>query len=805
MTSHATADPPTSSPAPRVSFGIIVFNGEPFTRYCLRALYPFAHEIIVVEGGHEGTAAVATPDGHSTDGTLESIQAFLADEDPEHKVRLVTRDGFWPMTDELGRRRTAQSRAYAELATGDYLWQVDIDEFYLPQDMQRVLDMLASDPCITQVSFPFVEFWSRPTYQLGSSRLLRRGQVHRLFKWAPGYRYVTHQPPIVHDDQDRDLRDLQWVRPETMERMGIRMYHYSHLLPSQMEQKAHVYRGQEPVQFGKSLDWFRDSYQTLRRPYQVERHYYWPSWLERFEGPQPPEIERLMSDIESGRLDVELRPVDDAERLLRSLWYPLGAQALRAAEPFHQAWRFGRPPLANLLRGRIPRRLRRSSTDSDAARPSGAESAAAAPVSAGAADRPGLSGSPGPSVVFFAPYFEVPHGMAATNRLLLLARALAHAGARPLILSVLPSNRGRDAVNVVTRGSVHGVPYEYLSPSPVKARSFARRRLDEVLSWSRAVWRLQSLRRQGRLDAVYLWPRSLDFAWTRPLALAVARQAGGPVLLESNERPWSTRPRQSWIERRVSPLHGIDGVVCISEYLAAWSAAEAARRGLGTRVLQVPILVDCDEHAVAPCPDGPPVLVFAASPAYRTTAEFILEAMEQVWPTHPDARLVITGVDPGGRGGAWLAERRAAGQLDERVDLPGHVSRDELLSIYRNAHALLIPLFDDVQSEARFPTKIGEYLAAARPVVTTPVGEIPRYFTHLEDAFIAGGCDVPAYAAAVREVLADGERAERIGLAGRALCECTFDYRIHGAALSAFIADLAARHTSPRPSEEATP
>ncbi len=38
---------------PKVTFGIIVLNGEPFTRYCLRSLYPFAHEIIVVEGGHE--------------------------------------------------------------------------------------------------------------------------------------------------------------------------------------------------------------------------------------------------------------------------------------------------------------------------------------------------------------------------------------------------------------------------------------------------------------------------------------------------------------------------------------------------------------------------------------------------------------------------------------------------------------------------------------------------------------------------------------------------------------------------------
>ena len=35
----------------KITFGIIVLNGEPFTKYCLRQLYPFAYEIIVVEGG----------------------------------------------------------------------------------------------------------------------------------------------------------------------------------------------------------------------------------------------------------------------------------------------------------------------------------------------------------------------------------------------------------------------------------------------------------------------------------------------------------------------------------------------------------------------------------------------------------------------------------------------------------------------------------------------------------------------------------------------------------------------------------
>ena len=34
-------------------------------------------------------------------------------------------NGFWPG------EKDEQSRAYAARATGDYLWQVDVDEFYL--------------------------------------------------------------------------------------------------------------------------------------------------------------------------------------------------------------------------------------------------------------------------------------------------------------------------------------------------------------------------------------------------------------------------------------------------------------------------------------------------------------------------------------------------------------------------------------------------------------------------------------------------------------------------------------------------
>ena len=206
---------------PRITFGIIVLNGQPFIPYTLRALYPYAHEIIVVEGAAPGAANIASADGHSLDGTLESLRAFKAAEDPDGKLIIVTRDGFWTEKDEM-------SQAYAGRATGDYLWQVDVDEFYQPQDMQAICDLLVEQPSITAVSFESVFFWAAPEYRV-DSWYLRRGEAefHRLFKWGAGYRYLTHRPPTVADAQGRDLREGHWIRAKDLLARGIHLYHYS--------------------------------------------------------------------------------------------------------------------------------------------------------------------------------------------------------------------------------------------------------------------------------------------------------------------------------------------------------------------------------------------------------------------------------------------------------------------------------------------------------------------------------------------------------------------------------------------------
>jgi hypothetical protein len=334
-----------------------------------------------VEGGHENALDVSTPDGHSTDGTLETLYRFKKEEDPEDKVQIVVRDGPWPQKDELGNSKTPQSRAYADRATGDYLWQVDIDEFYRPEDMRRVLGMLSDDPAIAAVSFNVYPFWGAYRY-VSDGWYWRRGNItfHRLFKWGPGYRYVTHQPPTVADEQGRDLRTLKWVSGDEMACRSIRLFHYDHVFPHQVRNKALFYRRQAPRVCAEIVEWADAGYFTLRRPYHVERHYWLPAWVERYDGPHPPEAERMMDDIRSGKLTVELRRTDDVERLLRSPRYRAGRAALKVLDPVDRAWRWGRlqalrashvpRKLAEVagLRERVPKPLRRGGPDDTASK-----------------------------------------------------------------------------------------------------------------------------------------------------------------------------------------------------------------------------------------------------------------------------------------------------------------------------------------------------------------------------------------------------------------------------------------------------
>lgn len=396
-------------------------------------------------------------------------------------------------------------------------------------------------------------------------------------------------------------------------------------------------------------------------------------------------------------------------------------------------------------------------------------------------------------VLVLARYLGFPHGMAASNRVRLLARAMVESGAAVMVLCTHVSERPPIVENTVARGEYQGVQYEYTTGCTVRSSRFLVRRAVAARGLLTAALRLVQMRLHRRVDCVYSYLQSrLEPTVASLMLLTLARGLGIPVAVDLCERPSSLLERFPSLPRWMSPLTPFRGVVAISEFLREWAVAEAARSGRRLAVMELPILADVNEQRPTACPFDFGDLLFAASPAYETSTEFILDAMSHVWEVSPGTRLRIAGWRPEELRSTELRQRVSSLADEGRLTVAGHLGRRELLASYGESRALLAPLLDDTTSQARFPSKIAEYLASGRPVVTTNVGEVRRYLSDGLDAFVSQSADPRSFAEKTLEALGDPARAAQVGTRGRHLAETQFHYARYGAALVAFLRGLTA-------------
>ncbi len=319
----------------RISFGIIALNAQPFLEYNLRALAPYAHQLLVVEGATLAAKSLATKDGHSLDGTLEMLMRLKRGAEMQEHLHVISaieegnQSGFWSEKDQM-------SQAYAKRATGDWLWQIDSDEFYKEADIKAVISLLEGDPEVTAVSFPYYEFFGGFDYLItGKWHLVEYPRVHRLFRWRKGHNYLSHRPATVVDENQVDLRTKKWISTPLNGTQPIFMYHYSYVFPKQAKQKVGYYSNVNWTNaFQENQRWMEDSYFGLKHPlFLGERGVPIFQWVERFRGSHPEAIEQLRKDIQHGVINEPIRQTLDIEKLLSSPVYWLVTRILHALLP----------------------------------------------------------------------------------------------------------------------------------------------------------------------------------------------------------------------------------------------------------------------------------------------------------------------------------------------------------------------------------------------------------------------------------------------------------------------------------------
>jgi len=183
--------------------------------------------------------------------------------------------------------------------------------------------------------------------------------------------------------------------------------------------------------------------------------------------------------------------------------------------------------------------------------------------------------------------------------------------------------------------------------------------------------------------------------------------------------------------------------------------------GVATEVAVVPNGIDVDRFAPAgpehPAPaDGPSVL-FVGRLVDGKRPGNVVDALARVAADHPAVTLYLAGDGPLR---SSLERRVTAAGLTEHVRFLGHVDYEAIPRLYRAADLFVLP------SETEgVPRTVLEALATGTPVVTTDLAQLAELTDRGGIAVPFG--DVGALPDAIDALLADPERRERLGAAGR--------------------------------------
>ncbi len=223
-------------------------NEAEFVPIVLSSIYDQVDRIVVIEGAVENRPN-STPDGHSTDNTIELIDKFIAEHDEEKKITFYKIKRPWRNLEEI-------KQSFLDMATdGEWLIINDADEIYQPDDIIRLRQAIDLNPYACEFVPLFLHFY-KDFQHIAAPAADWQPQHQRVFQKQRGMKYNSH--PIVTDGEGK----CTYFTPEYQARrvMLNRFYvfHYGYArtnMKGVMEAKTEYYQ-KELKQLGQASQEF---------------------------------------------------------------------------------------------------------------------------------------------------------------------------------------------------------------------------------------------------------------------------------------------------------------------------------------------------------------------------------------------------------------------------------------------------------------------------------------------------------------------------------------------------------------------
>ncbi len=394
-------------------------------------------------------------------------------------------------------------------------------------------------------------------------------------------------------------------------------------------------------------------------------------------------------------------------------------------------------------------------------------------------------------IIILGDTIGLPVGYAASTRTQFIASSLAEAGMDVDILLIKPSEAPTDIKNTQTIFKLGKASVYYTCGTTTLSHNWFKRRSQSLNGLLNACKHLYIHRNETQ--AIIIYSRNIDVVMAIGL---FARLYGIKSVLELCEWPL-TQPTTNLISRLKKKLFCkyslmfVDGVLYISQYIKnrIKEFEDAKRKKINK--FHLPILCDSSEFNAYPNEsviEGK--VVYCGNLSYRSLLERTLKIMKQVISINKSVTLLIVGSSTDQNDLVYLKNRVDHYQLTENVTITGYVPRNKLIKIYKSAYAFLLPLEDEKLSEARFPTKLAEYLLSGRPVIVPDVGEI-SYFLKRNVSFVSPTQNTTTgFVKSLDYIVSNSNVADNIGHTGKEVAIRFFDFRHYRQSLSRWLIKL---------------
>jgi len=291
-----------------ISYVMNVLNGEPFIKFQLDSIYPHAHQIIIIEGAYVKFSHAASLEGRSIDRTTEIINNYL---DPDNKIVFVQKIGFYD-------DRLDMCNEFFEHVTGDVIWQVDVDEFYLDSTHIYVKKIFSDNLELDRVCFNFYDFFGSLNYYVRGYENIGLDNIRRVHRYVSGDTWSDQRPPTIMAKNERKV-----IRSEesgkSMELKGHMMFHPTLLFDQQIKDK-YKYYSSISSSVNSPDKWIDRVWLDYKNKFNVSGIKNHVTYLGKFEGSNyPTALVDMYSVVKNGGYeDFRIRNMEDVDNFFAS-------------------------------------------------------------------------------------------------------------------------------------------------------------------------------------------------------------------------------------------------------------------------------------------------------------------------------------------------------------------------------------------------------------------------------------------------------------------------------------------------------